>query len=324
VIALAGKTLPLAIATPTQEEFAFRIEGKDNNVCVGKAVGPTALDVVKNSAEKCGFTYHIKEMSYGPYLDKINNDEASGLIGWLYLVNYLSPSVGANDYILKTGDEVLWYFGDFIWQPLKVSLSPIEITTGGETQVTIEYFNGSTWANLDNGKVYYGTTSASSDDSGKATVSPIDGYYKIFAEKENYIRSNSELLKVGAPFSQEVSLQVNVGSGTVKGEEEQAGISFTIDTGKMDFGAVAKGQAIKKNIVINNNGATPLNIKSEVSGDAVFVDYLLLDNNVWRKFTKSVGASESQTIIAGLTLPSTAKITAGLKNGKITFWAVGK
>jgi len=325
VIALAGKTLPLATVTPTQEEFSFRIEGKDNNVCAGKAVGPTALDVIKNSAEKCGFTYHIKEMSFGPYLDKINNDEASGLIGWLYLVNYVSPAVGANDYVLQSGDEVLWYFGDFNWQPLKVSLSQTEITTGGSSQATVEYFNGSTWAKLDSAKVYYGTNEALSDVSGQATLSPDDGYFKIFAGKENYIRSNSELLKVGAPATQEITLQVNLGEGVgeVLSEEEQSGAAFTVDSGKVDFGTLLKGQKMNKDLTISNNGEVALVFASQVTGNDLFVDHLSLNQKDWRNFSQEVESGAQAKVNASLAVPASI-IGSGVKTGKLIFWATVK
>jgi hypothetical protein len=73
--------------------------------------------VVKNASSVCGFTYHIKDTAYGPYLDKIGNDEASGTAGWLFAVNNVLPNTGAASYQLSGGDFVLWHFGNFDWQP---------------------------------------------------------------------------------------------------------------------------------------------------------------------------------------------------------------
>ena len=114
VIALSGRTLPTKTITAPQpsEKYTFRIEGKDETVCSGTVSAVTALDIVKNAKDQCGYSYTINETSFGPYLKKINDDEASGLIGWLYLVNSTSPDKGASDYQLKSGDSVVWYYGD--------------------------------------------------------------------------------------------------------------------------------------------------------------------------------------------------------------------
>ena len=45
VIALAGKTLPVKLSSSPAQTFAFRIEGKNETVCEGRAFGPTALDI---------------------------------------------------------------------------------------------------------------------------------------------------------------------------------------------------------------------------------------------------------------------------------------
>lgn len=140
VIALSGKYYPVKqTSTVQQSDFLFRIEGKDKTICSGKIVGPTALDIVKNASSVCNFTYVIENTSFGPYLKKIGDDEAAGLVGWLYFVNYQAPSIGATDYILKTGDEVLWHFGNWDYQPkppsksqvtLRVNVAPGQV--GGE------------------------------------------------------------------------------------------------------------------------------------------------------------------------------------------------
>jgi len=60
VIALQDKSLPINIFSGAPAElFDFRIEGSLEQVCAGKAAGPTALDIVKNASSLCGFTYEI-------------------------------------------------------------------------------------------------------------------------------------------------------------------------------------------------------------------------------------------------------------------------
>jgi len=134
VIALSGKTLPInSISSPYEEEagkdlFSFRIEGSSGTVCGGETEGPTALDIVKNASSDCGFSYNIEDTPYGPYLNKINNDQAEGLLGWMYAVNSKLPSVGANDYELLNADFVLWHFGEFDWQPTPNNTSRIDMS----------------------------------------------------------------------------------------------------------------------------------------------------------------------------------------------------
>lgn len=151
VIALAGKTLPLKVfsgtgqqgGSSTTQTFGFRIEGQISGICVGVAAGPTALDIVKNASTQCGFAYHIKDTSFGPYLDKIGSDEASGTTGWMYAINNKLPSVGAASYTLASGDTVLWHFGAFDWQPATGSTSnensptvqlSVNVTPSGQVQ----------------------------------------------------------------------------------------------------------------------------------------------------------------------------------------------
>lgn len=147
IIALLGKTLPvhsLAGGAPaggsgavTIPSYSFKIEGSSGVLCTGTVAAPTALDVVKNASSVCGFTYHIKDTSFGPYLDKIGTDEASGTTGWLYAVNNTLANVGADQFTLHSGDVVLWHFGPFDWQPTQTSSGQ-----AGEVQLSVNVTAG--------------------------------------------------------------------------------------------------------------------------------------------------------------------------------------
>ena len=118
VIAITGKYYPVGgAAAPTTHEVGYKIEGSTGTICEGDVDAPNALDLVELIATTCGFTYHITDTSFGPYLDKINDDEAHDLIGWMYAVNFVLPSIGAADYDLLNGDYVIWHFGNFDWTP---------------------------------------------------------------------------------------------------------------------------------------------------------------------------------------------------------------
>jgi hypothetical protein len=323
VLALSGKTLPTKILNSSTENFKFRIEGAKETVCSGSTQGPTALDIVKNASAQCGFTYNITATAYGPYLDKINTDLASGNTGWQYTVNNTPPSVGAADYTLKTGDSVLWYFESFDVKITRLTLSQSEITTGQNTQVNIEYTNdGKNWLALSGAKVYFGTQSATTDSEGKTTISAPDGYYNLFAEKTGYVRTNSSLLKVGAPSGQNIDLSITIPENP--GKVEGATISFSVDTSNMDYGNFKAGTPNIKNIKISNTGNTPVVMQANVSGDNVFKDNLQLNSSSWSKFKASMDGGQETNVETKLIIPSTYKITAGKKTGQLIFWATPK
>lgn len=326
-IALAGKTLPLhtITANSSNQTFGFRIEGSQDTVCVGQAAGPTALDVVKNAQLMCGFSYHIKDSTYGPYLDKINQDQASGLTGWLYFVNNISPDIGAGDYQLKPSDEVLWYFGDFGWKPSRLTLSPTTVATGQSGSATVEYFSNNSWQALSGASVIAGTAALTTDAAGLTYVGGPDGYYKVFAQKTGYIRSNRVLLKIGDPSSSSIALSANITAGQVNGTSTKGStISFIIDSSSLDFGSLLKGENKTKQVKITNNGSSNLHFESIVSGDNVFVDNISIQSKPWQTFKTDINSGQNQTEDVKLTVPQNYSGSSGAKSGQLVLWATGQ
>ncbi|MFH1428100.1 MAG: DUF4430 domain-containing protein [Patescibacteria group bacterium] len=132
VIALANKSFPVAyfkIPEPAPMVHLI-IMGQKNIICDTEVRASTALETIINGAETCGFTYNIKNTDFGPYLNQINNNIAEGVIGWLYYVNKESPMVGADQYELSEGDNVLWYFGEWGWDN-------ITLEEGGDNEVEV-------------------------------------------------------------------------------------------------------------------------------------------------------------------------------------------
>ncbi len=327
VIALNNKTLPVKIISPaTAQSYSFRIEGSLDTVCTGKALGPTALDIVKNAASQCGYTYNIQQKSFGPYLNQINTDTAFSLTGWQYFVNNLSPDVGAADYQLKAGDEVLWYFGDFGWQPTRLTLSQTQINTGQSAQATVESFNKGAWTALSGATIALGTKTFTSDVAGIATMANQDGFYKVGATKTGFIRSNTALLQIGQAGSSAVGLTANVTAGQVAGETTDTGgtISFTINPASLDFGTLKAGTSTSKTITITSSGSTGIHIESIVSGDNLFTDNLTLNNLVWQVFKLDLTAGQHQDAAVKFAVPANFKGSSGQKNGQIIFWASAK
>lgn len=320
-IALAGKYLPINIISNSTEiaEFDFRIEGSDHTVCQGKAQGPTALDLVKNASQLCNFSYHITDTSYGPYLDKIGTDQASGMDGWMYLVNYQSPSVGAAEYQLQGNDSVLWYFGAFDWQLSQVLLSSAQINSGQSVTVTVNFLQGNQWLPLPEASIIYGTQTVNSNAQGQAQISAPDGYYKIYAEKNGYIRSEKQLLKIGQVSGANVSLKVTVSQqGDVLPPNDL--ISFVVEPGNVDFGYLKAGQSKQQNITIRNNGTNNLQIESTVNGDSLFLNNLTINSQPWSLFATPVASGQNISLPIKITIPNNYQ-NIGEKTGEITFWS---
>ncbi|HUV01836.1 MAG TPA: PGF-pre-PGF domain-containing protein, partial [Desulfobacteria bacterium] len=74
----------------------------------------TALGALQTASEIKGFEYKLEEWDFGPFVysigDKQKYDEGA-TSGWMYRVNGEDPpNVGAHDYSVDVGDELIWYF----------------------------------------------------------------------------------------------------------------------------------------------------------------------------------------------------------------------
>ena len=115
VLALAaGASLLSGIADAAR--VTVRVEGKTRTIF---APAPQVMDVADplaglRAASTLGeFFVDVKVTSFGPYVAQIGLYPAGGPSGWVYKVNGVSPPVGADQYQLKEGDSVLWYWADF-------------------------------------------------------------------------------------------------------------------------------------------------------------------------------------------------------------------
>jgi len=326
VLALQGKKLPLNIVTNnvSVQKTSFRIEGSNETVCTGEAAGITALDIIKNAKNICGFEYEIEDTGWGPYLKRINNDQALGMTGWLYMVNGSSPPVGAADYELKVGDSVLWYYGEFGWQPTRLSLSSEQINTDQSVTVMVEFFDGDLWLSLSDAVVYFGAITTNTDGNGQAVINLKDGFYKVYAQKQGYIRSNSILLKVGQPDTASVDMTVIIEQGDIKGDETEDTISFVVNPSDLDFGKLNPGSSATKNIVISNNGTVNTHMEVLVSGDSLFIENIDLDNTYWKNFKADIDQNNSQNIDVKLSVPIGYSSEGNPKSAQLTFWAIAQ
>ncbi len=322
VIALSGKYYPINTINVRLKEYAFRIEGSSETICSGQIGAVTALDIVKNAQEICSFNYLIENMSFGPYLKKINTDEAQGLKGWLYLVNYNSPTVGAADYQLQENDEVIWFYGEWTDQPLKISVDKTEVGQNENITATVNFFSQSGWQPLTGAQILDKVT----DSSGQTILSFTDGYYRLSAKKNGFIRSNQINLKVGNPQENSVSLKVEIEKGQVAGDETNGSgtISFSVEPNELNFGKLKNGANSSQKLKITNNGSTAMHIEAKVDGDELFRNNLQLNDKFWLYFSENLEQNQNRDITAQLSVPASYGGSAGSKQGALIFWAMAQ
>lgn len=320
-IALTGKYLPIRTLA-SQPKYDFRIEGSSAQVCAGRAVGPTALDVLTNASAQCGFTYNLTTTAFGPYLNKINNDIASGNTGWMYMVNYKSPEVGAGDYAMRGGDSVLWFFGEYNWIPILVTLSGAQVSSGQSVSALVESFGEESWTPLSGATVVAGSTTAETDSNGRVSLNLSDGYYKVYAKKAGAIRSDLVPLQVGTPISNSASLSADIVLGQVLGDDT-ATVAFNINTSALDFGRLNPGSSTSKNVTISNTGEINITVATTVAGDSLFKDNVTVASTPWRNFSSSIAKTESKQVAIGLRIPADYS-NGGQKSGSIIFWAMAQ
>ncbi len=320
LIALSGKYFPVKkLSKDSVSGNYLRIEGSEEMYCEGYFNAATALEIVEIAAAECGYTYNIKDTSYGPYLNKINNDEASGVIGWMYFVNWGSPAVGAADYNLQLGDEIIWYFGEWGEKPLRLEISANSAPVNEPFNVLVAYYDETdqSWHSAEGAVVNNGNQDYVMDSNGRSSISIANaGTYILRAEKSGYVRSNPVTIKVGSSVSDSITWQVEIEDSSLITNPE---LSFEIEIENIDFGKLAKGQTSVGDIMITNNGTVPIYLEAIVSGEQSLINNFKLNGELWADFNKVITQSLSETIKARLTIPQDYE-GDGNKNGDIIFW----
>ena len=113
VLVLAAALAPAALAARVH----VRVEGKTTTIFGAPepfvAPASTPLDALEDASVLGEFFYHVKQFSFGPFVDQIGRYASTDTGGWLFKVNGASPQVGADKVALNDGDRVLWYWASF-------------------------------------------------------------------------------------------------------------------------------------------------------------------------------------------------------------------
>ncbi len=347
VIALAGKFFPLRTITPgapVSVHYSYRIEGKTQGLCAGESDGVTALDSVKTAADACGITYHIQESSIGAYVDEIATEKAAGASGWMYTVKNEPPSVGASDYKLTANDTVIWYYGAYGDELLRLTLNATSTAAGTPISGKVETYRAHAWVPFAGAAVRTANASTTTDGAGTFSLTLPQGIHALVAEAPAHVRSNMEKATVGTPDALAIALSVTIATSTSGSPSADStgsphagsgssgggggvtqGVSITVETGTtesgLDFGSLGGGGAQKKTITLKNRGQKKLAMHAAVSGDDVFRSYLFLDGKTWRIFRTAVEPGASVAPETSLRIPSSYP-APGTKKGSLVFWAV--
>jgi hypothetical protein len=113
---VAAVLVALAPAMSLAARVTVRVEGRTQTIFAKapRAVeAETALGALHAAALAGEFHVQVTETSFGPFVSQIGRYPAAGQSGWVFKVNGASPPVGADQYRLRAGDSVLWYWADF-------------------------------------------------------------------------------------------------------------------------------------------------------------------------------------------------------------------
>jgi len=349
IIALLGDYFPIAVLEPEPPEpgvtVDVRIEGEDENiwndsVTVDESwitadnsdieyhfIDPTALGALDEAASEGDFDYETTDEWGSLYVNSINGEEPEGMAGWMYRVDYISPSVGAADFILDETSppdpphqEVLFYYGEWDDIPLKIEVDNTAPDAGDSFTVTVEEYDDTMaeWYLIE-GATVYADTSYTTDENGEVEITIYhDTTIDIYAEMEGHIRSNSVTVTVGEGSSQDSEgRNVNMTVDIIPA------ISFSVSPDYINFGVLGpRDISPPVTITITNLGAWRLAITTMVSDNAdnLYVDGLKLNSTKWNEFDGTVSRSDSEEYVVTLTVPETYTGT-GNQNGTIIFWA---
>jgi hypothetical protein len=167
----------------------IRVEGRTRTIFGAtnpRVSAANALDALTKASNAGEFFVHVTDTSYGPYVDQVGLYAAFGSSGWAYKVNGVSPPVGADQYQLKDGDQVLWYWAFFGLQGGPKTLR-LERTQAGCYRVLSQDDQGSETPAA--GATLHVDGRAVQTHAGKACVGPHRG--PVRATMQAAVRSNA-------------------------------------------------------------------------------------------------------------------------------------
>jgi len=340
IIALLGDYFPVAVLVPEPGVTVdVRIEGEDDNIWNDSATvdeswitadnssieyhlaDPTALGALDEASIEGDFDYETTDEWGSLYVTSIDGEEPEGIAGWMYRVDYISPSVGADQFILDgSQQEVLFYYGEWDDIPLKIEVNNTAPDAGDSFTVTVSEYDDAfaEWYLIEDA-IVYADTDYTTGVNGEVDITIYhDATIEVYAEKDGYIRSNRVTVVVG-----EGSSQQSEGRSVIMTVDILPAISFSVSPNYLNFGLLGPRDISPPVIItLTNEGAWRLAITTDVSDNAdnLYVSGLKLDNVKWNQFDGTVSRNDSEEYVVTLTVPESYTLT-GNQNGTIIFWA---
>ncbi len=326
LLSLSNTSYPVKYITLEQEEeiigVNLRLEGPEKTICLATNLeAANVLQALALSSELCDFEYIAEDTAYGIYVFSIAGIPAEGMSGWQFWVNWQSAMVGAADYTLNAGDNILWAFGEFGIQPTKVEVNQTKLNSGEELTVTAQYYTGDNWQALV-GEINIGNQVYNTDTNGQFSINlDQNGIYPVYVKVKNqYIRSNKEYVTVGDGVSQTVDLLVKLIEDDGGGGGGDDSIAFTVNQSSVDFGELKAGQSTDSVLTLTNSGNVAIYLEADIVGDSIFTDYIDLNQADWQDWQVNLSQTDFSSVDVKLSLPDDL-VGTGAKSGQLIFWA---
>ena len=107
---------PLKQETPIKQTVSVQVIGVNSTMMQGNIEvnsSSTAYSVLRELAKQNGKSISTKGFGSTVYvsgIDGLKEFDHGPSSGWMYKVNGTPPNIGAGDYRLKAGDQVIWYY----------------------------------------------------------------------------------------------------------------------------------------------------------------------------------------------------------------------
>jgi hypothetical protein len=168
--------------------------------------GPTALGIVESASEvhEALRPFAVSDkFEFGLLVCGIGEFLASDDAFWLYKVDHVAPEVGGDQFAIRRGQQVLWYFQDTArnintGDELEL-VAPARATPGDEFQVTVNSYNATGTRSPAADAVVVGPGfQVTTDGDGRATIPAEEGRLRLRAVRGADIPSAPVHVCVGA------------------------------------------------------------------------------------------------------------------------------
>lgn len=212
VPALLGKRYPLAPSHSNLATVDIRVEGENRTIfhtqiALNRASRVTALSVLAQAAQKAGVDYKIEYSGQGGYLKSVAREED----GWQYRVNDRLPMLPADQWVLKGGEEVVWFFDiEGCKSPLRTFSSKTSAWAGENILFRVEQFDDDAdeWRAAEEASFVKEGMNHPAVGGNACIHFEKSGIYVVYAEKKKAIRSIAK--KIVVEDAKEVTVDLKV------------------------------------------------------------------------------------------------------------------